>query len=112
MSNYHFFGTTNAGWVSANTLVEVTRRMNNMARYDLTHTFKSMGYAIYRVPLPPDAHYAIEFFTPKVKGVQLLETGTVTLKGRSVVYTPGEMKTEDPGAKAEDDMPRLVRDQA
>jgi hypothetical protein len=92
MTDYHFFASTPTSWMVTDNLVELTARLKQVCKGDL-ELFKTVGYAIYRVPQNKDITYDIDFYAPQVKGTILLETGKAVKKGRSVVFQPQNLET-------------------
>jgi hypothetical protein len=64
--DFHFFASSFVAWRVAATKEELIDRMNR-----LDHC--GDGYRIYKVPLPLEAHYKINYYKPVVEGLEYVE---------------------------------------
>lgn len=65
--NHHYFASNAFEWRTSSNLEE------------LINTFKKqkVAFNLFYVPLPESAHYKINFYTPQVEGIILLEQYTL-----------------------------------
>ena len=70
----HYFASSHLNW---STDADLLKCLVKQKKADLPKSgYKASGCHVYRVPLPPGAHYEINEYKPVVKGVEYISTIT------------------------------------
>ncbi len=81
-AQYHYFVSSFDIWSSGEDLFEVIQRHKRDTKADIA--------GIYLVPLPPDAEYKINHFTPEVEGCYCIGVAGLNAKARKRLKEGGE----------------------
>jgi len=69
---HHYFASSALNWTT-NESLEKCLQQQRRADTAKGNLYKIETCAVYKVPLPADAHYSIDNYIPKVEGVELID---------------------------------------